>query len=80
MTLQFEHLHNCYSVRPIPSSRSSIGSDWSFKEHLSRALPTEMIFSLLRSIRSECLIGQYSAELILEVIIKWLEVSVSECN
>ena len=60
--------------------RWSIGSNWSFREHLSRALPTEMIFGLLRSIRSEHLIGEYSAELTLEIIIEWLQVSVSECN
>jgi hypothetical protein len=86
--LCIEHFPNCYSVRPIPSfpvlynfswSRA-IGSDGSFREHLSSALPTKMIFCLLRSIRSEQLIGEYSAELMLEIIIKWLQVSVSECN
>jgi len=50
-----------------------ISSDWSFKEHLSRALPTELIFRLLRLIRSDRLVGEYSAELILEIIIKWLQ-------
>ena len=48
-------------------------------EHLPRALPTEMIFYLLQSIRSECLVRDYSARFMLdtlEVIIKWLEVCV----
>ena len=56
-------------------------------DHLSRSLPTEKIFDLLRqSIHSESLIRHYSAELvfdivdILEVIIKWLEVSFRKCN
>ena len=48
-------------------------------DHLSRSLPTEDIFFLLRTlIRSEFLIPHYSAELVidmLEVIIKWLKVS-----
>ena len=41
-----------------------------------------MIFRLLlRSILSEHLIGEYSAELILEIIItRWLQVSVGECS
>jgi hypothetical protein len=42
-----------------------------------------MIFHLLRSNRSEWLLRDYSAELMLdtlEIIIKWLQVSVSECN
>src|SRR6202034_2588931 len=57
--------------------------DWSFREHLSRALPTERIIYLLRSMRSKCLICDYSAELMLdtlEIIIKWLQVSVSDRN
>ena len=52
-------------------------------EHLSYALPTEIIFYLLRSIPSECLLRDYSTELkldTLEIIIKWLQVSVNECN
>jgi hypothetical protein len=51
-----------------------------FLEHLSCALPTEMIFYLLRSIRSERLIRDYSAELMLDTlenIIEWLQVSVT---
>ena len=46
-----------------------------------------MIFYMLRSIRSEFLIRDYSVELklglkldTLEVIIEWLQVSISECN
>jgi hypothetical protein len=56
---------------------------WSFREHLPRALPTEMIFRRLRSIHSDHLIHDYSAELMLDtlgIIIKWLQVSVSERN
>ena len=40
-------------------------SYWSFREHLSRALPTEKIFYILQSIRSECLISDYPEELML---------------
>ena len=55
--------------------------DWSFREHLAHALPTEMIFNLLGSIRTGCLIHDYSTDLMfdtLDIIIKWLQVSVSE--
>ena len=57
--------------------------DWSFREHLSRALPTEMIFCLLRSIHPEHLIrgDPPSDELMLDtlmIIYMWLQVSVSE--
>ena len=84
-SLCINHLPNCYSVRPSPFSLYNCfpDPDWSFREHLSRALPTKMIFHLLRSIRSECLILDYSADLMLdmlEVITKWLQVSDSECN
>ena len=57
--------------------------DYNFREHLSRALPTENIFHLLRSTRSDHLMRDYSSEKMrdaLEIIIKWLQVSVSECN
>ena len=57
--------------------------DWSFLEHLSRALPTEMIICQLRSINLDHLVPDLSAELMLdkvEIIVKWLQVSVSECN
>jgi hypothetical protein len=53
-------------------------------EHLSRALPTEKIFYILRSNNPELYIHDNSAgELMLdtlEIIIKWLQVSFSECN
>ena len=58
-------------------------------EHLSGALPTEMIFYLLRSIGSEYLIRDsfpdsrpilsYPRLNRLEIIVKWLQVSVGEC-
>ena len=57
--------------------------DWGFREHLSHALPTENIFYLLQSIRTERLIPEYAGGVIdtLEIIIEWLQVSVnSECN
>ena len=58
-------------------------------EHISHALPTEMIFYLLRAIPLKLLLLRhdydfhYFQELdldTLEIIIKWLQVSVSECN
>jgi len=48
----------------------------SFREHLSHALPTETIFSLLRLIRSEWLIPDSSEEFLrdtLKIIIEWLQ-------
>jgi hypothetical protein len=76
--LCIENLPNFYFVRPPPFF-GPVGRHWSFMEHLSRALPTEMIFHLLRLIPSECLIlYDYSAEVVLdmlEIIIKWLQVS-----
>ena len=64
--------------------RRYFSSDWSFREHISRSLPTEMIFYLLRSIPSKFLIpaNSFSKDKLdmLETIIKWLEVSVIECN
>ena len=81
-SLFIKDLPNCYCVRPLPFS-SNVKQNWSFRDHLSLALPTEKIFYLLRSIRSENFIGGYSAELVLDmlkVIIEWLQVSVSECN
>ena len=71
-----EHLPHCYSAR----KRSSYRSVW---EHLSRALPTEMIFDQLRAIPSDLLLHGYTTELkldTLEIIVKWLQVSVSESN
>jgi hypothetical protein len=85
-SLCIEHLpSHCYFVRHSPFSHYHCfhNPDWSFREHLSRALPTEMIFYLLGSIHSECLIGDYSTGSMLdmlEIIVTWLEVSVSECN
>ena len=70
------NLPNCYSVSPLYS-------DYRFFiwEHLSRALPTEKIFYLLRSFPSEHIINHaHCAEFMLEIIIKWLQVSVSESN
>ena len=75
-SLSIEHFPNCYSVRCSPCYLSP---DWTIREHFPHALPTEMIFYLLRSIPLESLIRDYSAELMLdtlEIIIKWLRVSV----
>ena len=52
-------------------------------DHLSGALPTQIIFNLLESLRSEFIICRHDslAELVfnmLKVIIKWLEVSCKE--
>ena len=66
--LCIKHLTNCYTLR-------SLIPEWSLCGHLSRALPTEMIFYLLRSIRSERLMNR-SPDLKLEIIINWLQVSV----
>ena len=78
-SLYIEHLPNYYSARSTTSLPRIVRQDWCFREHLSHALPTETIFYLLRSIRSEHLIGpgDYSPELmldVLEIIIKWLQV------
>jgi hypothetical protein len=76
-SLCIEHLPHCYSAR------QSWFPDRSLWEHLSRALPTEMIFDQLRTIPSDHLFRGYSTELIfntLEIIVKWLQVSVNECN
>ena len=82
-SLCIERLPNCYSG----SSRLFLyaGPELAFREHISRALPSEMIFHLLQSIPSKSLLwfpvdsGESHYHL-LEVIIKWLQVSVSECN
>ena len=50
---------------------------------LSHALPSEMIFHQLHTIYLDPFIYDYSAEVMLdflEVIVKWLQVSVRECN
>ena len=76
LSLCIEHLH-CYSAR------QSSFPDRSLWKHLSRALPTEMIFDQLRITPSDRLFCDYSTELMrntLEIIIKWLHVSVSKCN
>ena len=72
--LYIEHLPHCYSAR--------FYLELSVWEHLPRALPTEMIFDRLRISldRDLCF---YSTELkldTLEIIVKWLQVSVSEYN
>jgi hypothetical protein len=67
-----------YSARR-PPCRLMI-PDWAFRGHISRALPTEMIFYLLRSISVESLVRDYPRAPnfgVLEIIIKWLQVSVS---
>ena len=94
--LFIECLPNCYSVSSSPFYlyHCNISPDWVFREHISHALPTEMIFYLLRSISSEILTycplfvmwksdrkpGRKSKLDTLEIIIKWLQVSVSEYN
>ena len=69
------NLRDRFYVRPRPF----VKQNWSFRDHISRSLPTEKIFDLLwQSIRSESLIRHYSAELVIDmlnVIIKWLKVS-----
>ena len=70
----------CYSVRHYYCDQIPDRSLW---EHLSRALTTKMIFCQLRLINSDLLIRDYSPSLMLdtlEIIIKWLQVSVSECD
>ena len=74
-------LPNRHSVRPFGRRYTYFILDESWREHLSRTLPTEIIFYLLRSIPSKDLIRHaHSAEFMLEIIIKWLQVSVSERN
>ena len=80
--LCINQLPYCYSVR-YDYDKLYPSLDWSFLEHLSRALPTEMIICQLRSINLDHLVPDLSAELMLdkvEIIVKWLQVSVSECN
>ena len=78
-SLCIEHLPNCYFVR---RDIFSLLLDMTFREHFCHALPTEMIFYLLRSTPSEslCYYSGESMPYMLEIIIKWLQVSVSECN
>ena len=84
-SLCIERLPNCYSVSLGFGSALNAGPEWAIREHISRALPTEMIFHLLQSIPSEHLRIRFpvpgeSQYHTLEIIIKWLQVSVSECN
>ena len=76
--LRIEHLPNRYSVRPSDADCFPI-PDLGLWEHLSCALPTDMIFHLLRSIPSERLtydcFGESKVD-ILNIIIKWIRVSV----
>ena len=79
-SLCIKHLPNCYSVGPSISLSRNVRPNWCFREHLPHAVPSGMIFYLLRSTRSERLIcdNSESEELmldILEIIIKWLQVS-----
>ena len=86
-SLCIERLPNCYSVSLGFGSALYAGPLLAFTEHISHALPTKMIFHLLQSIPSKFLASvrfprnpgesEYHT---LETIIKWLEVSVSECN
>ena len=82
-SLFIKDLPNCNYVRPLPFSRH-VQRNWSFRDHLSRALPTERIINLLRLIRSESVMGDnptvQSLFDMLKVIIKFLEVSFRECN
>ena len=60
-----------------------LNPDPSLWEHLSHALPSKLIFSHLGKIYIDRLKYDYSTELMLdtlEIIIRWLQVSVSECN
>ena len=79
--LFIECLPNCYPVRSSPFYlyHCKISPVWAFREHISSALPTEMILYLLRSIPSDSLVRYPLAELkidTLEIIITWLQVSV----
>ena len=84
-SLFINDLSNCYYVRPLQFS-CYVHQNWSFRDHLSHALPTERIFNLLRqSIHSEYLMRHwhYSVELVVDmvkVIIEWLEVSFRRFN
>ena len=77
-------LPNCYYVSPLPFY-CHVEWNWSFTDHLSRALPTENIFNLLQSIcqkslePSEFEPSEFEPSE-LKVIIKWLEVSFRKCN
>ena len=73
--LYIEHLPNYYPVRV---SHFSLIPDENFWEHLSLALPSELIFCLFRTLCSERFIRDYSAESRLdrlEIVVKWFQVS-----
>ena len=73
LCLYVEHLPNYYPVRDAYFCHDSYDSFW---EHLSLALPSELIFYLLRKIPS--IICDYSAESRLdrlEIIVEWFQVS-----
>ena len=79
-SLCIKHLPEFFSVR---RSVCFLNVDWTIREHLSYALPTELIFYLLRSIPSVRLTSDYSPESMLdmlEIVIKWHQVSAAECN
>ena len=86
--LFIERLPNFYSVSSSPFYlyHCDISPDRAFREHISHALPTEMIFYLLRSIPSSLMrrhpLNYFGESDIgtLVIIFKWLQVSVSECN
>ena len=76
-SLYIEHLpnNNCSFRRP------NFFYDGTFTKHLCRALPTEIIFYLLRSTPSYLLICDSGEQFyILGIIVQWLQVSDSECN
>ena len=75
LCLYFEHLPNYYPVRDAYFCHDSYDSFW---EHLSLALPSELIFYLFRTLCSERFIRDYSAESRLdrlEIIVEWFQVS-----
>ena len=81
-SLCIKHLPNCYYVRSSILHNPGLKPNF-WSEHFSRALPTETIFRILRKIGSRRIILDYSVELridTLEIVIKWLQVSVCERN
>ena len=78
-----ESLPNFYPVSSSPFYlyNCNISPDWAFRDHISRALPTEIIFYLLELIPSKSFMKVYSKESMLYtlgIIIKWPQVSVIE--
>jgi len=62
--------------QPSPSYPHILNPVWSFGEHLPYSLPTEVIFSQLRSIPEEYITRGHSTGLVLdtlEIITKWLQ-------